>query len=85
MDYLKTADTVSAPIGSTSTGGAVTREGLLVDGTSPTNASKNRANYYNMLLEEVWYTITQSGQVPDKDNWHQLHKAITDISQAGSR
>lgn len=79
MDYLKTADTVTGAIGSTTVGGG-TRTGLLVDGTNPLNASKNWAQYYNMLIEENVYVIEQAGLVPDKENWHQMAQAISIIA-----
>jgi microcystin-dependent protein len=79
MDFLRTSDTVSQPIGANSTGGAVIRSGLLTDGTTPLNASKNFAKYYNMLLEEMYYVITQAGIAPDANNWHQLYGAVSAI------
>jgi hypothetical protein len=80
MDYLKTADTTTGAIGSTTVGGG-TRTGLLVDGTSPLNASKNWAQYYNMLIEENVYVIEQAGLIPDKNNWHQMSQAISIIAE----
>ena len=70
MDFLATPDTVTGTAGS-ATPGAPTRVGLLTDGTSPNDASKNWAKYYNMLLEEMRHIIVTFGGTPDDDNWHQ--------------
>lgn len=75
MDFLATPDTVTGTAGS-ATPGAPTRVGLLTDGTSPNDASKNWAKYYNMLLEEMRHIIVTFGGAPDDDNWHQAGIAL---------
>ena len=91
MDFLATPDTVTGTAGS-ATPGAPVRVGLLTDGTSPNDASKNWAKYYNMLLEEMRNIIVTFGGTPDDDNWHQaadnlkarLLNAGIDANLAGS-
>ena len=93
MDFLATPDTVTGTAGS-ATPGAPTRVGLLTDGTSPNDASKNWAKYYNMLLEEMRHIIVTFGGTPDDDNWHQAADNLklrliangidADLSQIGS-